>query len=345
MKLKPLFFLLFFLIPKGIFANIDYISIKAVGDIVPGTNFPNRSLPRNPEKIFFYNVVDYLQDSDILFGNFESTLTRYPKTRKNTKRKRVFAFRSPPSYALMLRRVGFDVLSIANNHSMDFYQKGYDDTIKFLKKANILPVGVKKQIAVLNIEDIPVAFIGFSHLDYHNNLNRISQAKRLVQKAKSEGELVIVSFHGGKEGKSALHVKNEMEIFYGERRGNLVQFAHSVIDAGADLVLGHGPHVPRALELYKNKLIAYSLGNFLGYGALSSRGYAGYSMILEVKLNMSGDFIQGEIISLRLNQLSIPKYDFEKKTVRLVKRLSKQDFPNSPLIIKNNGKIFRKKQN
>ena len=335
------FFFLTSLLVQNVWSNSEFISIKAVGDMVPGTNF-RKQLPKNPLKLFFEDIQPYLKNSDILFGNFESTLTNYPKTRKNTNRKLVFAFRSPPSYSLMLKKVGFNVLSIANNHSMDFYNKGYNDTILHLKKANIVPVGLKGKVSIFNVKDKIIGFVGFSHLDYHNNLNRISEAKKLIQKAKKGSDIVVVSFHGGKEGKNALHVKNEMEIFYGERRGNLVKFSHAAIEAGADLVLGHGPHVPRALEIYKSKLIAYSLGNFLGYGALSSRGYAGYSMILDVKLDFNGNFMSGEIIPLKLNTYSIPKYDFEKRTVKLVQKLSQEDFPNSPLKILSNGKLALK---
>lgn len=96
----------------------EYITIKAVGDIVAGTNFPDYRLPRNPNQLFPKPVRDKLKNSDILFGNYESTLTNHPYTTKNTSRGMVFAFRSPPEYAKLFSQVGFDVMSVANNHAM-----------------------------------------------------------------------------------------------------------------------------------------------------------------------------------------------------------------------------------
>jgi poly-gamma-glutamate capsule biosynthesis protein CapA/YwtB (metallophosphatase superfamily) len=113
-----------------------------------------------------------------------------------------------------------------------------------------------------------------------------------------------------------------------------------MIDAGADLILGHGPHVPRALELYKGKLIAYSLGNFMGYRTLSTVGELGYSLILEAKVNPQGDFIEGKIIPVQLNSQGIPALDQRSKSVNLIRNLIQEDFPKTPLKIDKEGKIL-----
>ena len=149
----------------------------------------------------------------------------------------------------------------------------------------------------------------------------------------------IGNFHGGSEGTGALNVRNKTEYFYGENRGNLVQFSHSMIDAGADLVLGHGPHVPRALELYKGKLIAYSLGNFMGYRTLSTAAQLGYSLVLEVKVNPLGDFVEGQIIPVQLDSQGIPYLDSQGKTIDLIQNLTATDFPKTSLKITEDGKI------
>ena len=317
------------------------LTIKAVGDTIPGSNFPQNELPSD-RNMLFEAIKPSLQGADILFGNFESTLTTYPKSSKNPGRGRVFAFRTPPDYANLLKEVGFDVLSVANNHSFDFFQAGFEDTFRNIKDAGMEPVGKKNQILYLNTKNIPVAFIGFSHSPGHNSVNDLKAVKALVQEASKKADIVVVSVHMGAEGTSALRVRNQQEIFYRERRGNPVAFARTAIDNGADLILGHGPHVPRAMELYKGKLIAYSLGNFLGYKTLSTKGEKGYSLILDAKLNPQGDFVSGKIIPVHLNGEGIPQPDNQFRSVQLIRNLTQKDFPNTPLTIDNNGEISKK---
>ena len=318
----------------------DSISIKAVGDMVPGSNFPSNKLPANPNKLFSSSIRENLKGADILFGNFESTITNHPHSAKDTSRGQVFAFRSPPKYAKLFADVGFDVLSVANNHSMDFGEKGFQDTFNNITAAGIKPVGEKNQILYLNVKNVPVAVIGFCFYEYCNTVQDIEKAKALVKTAQEKAKIVVISMHVGAEGTKALNVKNKTEFFYGESRGNSVDFARNMIDAGADLVLGHGPHVPRAIEVYQGKLIAYSLGNFIGYRVFSTTSYKGYSMILEAKLNPEGDFLSGKIIPVRLNQQAIPYIDQGFSTIGLLRSLNKNDFPNTPIEINNKGEML-----
>lgn len=317
------------------------LSIKAVGDIVPGTNFPNNRLHPKPESLF-QAIQPYLQDADIVFGNFESTLTNHPRSSKNPNGKSVFAFRNPPSYAQLLKDVGFTVLSVANNHSFDFMNQGFEDTHRNINNAGMTAFGKKNEIVYLNVNNTPVAFIGFSTSNQHNSVNDLAAGRRLVQEANKKADIVVVSTHMGAEGTSALRTRNQTERFYGENRGNPVLFARTMIDNGADLVLGHGPHVPRAMELYKGKLVAYSLGNFLGYQTLSNRGDTGNSLILDAQLNKQGDFVSGKIIPVHLRNQSIPQHDKAMTSVQLIRRLTQQDFPNTPLNINSNGEISKR---
>lgn len=323
--------------------NKQFITLKAVGDIVPGTNFPNNKLPKNRQELF-QNVKTYLQGSDILFGNFESTLTNYPRTAKDTSRRMVHAFRTPPEYAKLLKEVGFTVMSIANNHSFDFTIKGFEDTFKNLESAGVKAVGKKQQILYKNIKGVEIAFIAFSHLPWHNSINDLPSAIALVKEAQKKATIVVISFHGGAEGTGAMRVRNRQENFYGENRGNLVLFSRTLIDNGADLVLGHGPHVPRAMELYKGKLIAYSLGNFVGYRTLSTRGALGESLILEVKLNQQGDFISGKITPVQLDRRGIPYPDKGTNSIPLIRNLTKLDFPQTQLQFDLNGHIIKQEE-
>jgi poly-gamma-glutamate capsule biosynthesis protein CapA/YwtB (metallophosphatase superfamily) len=317
----------------------DTITIKAVGDIIPGTNFPNYRLPRFPDQLLPKLVRTQLQGADLLFGNFESSLTNYPYTAKDISRGKVFAFRSPPVYAQLFAKAGFNVFNMANNHAMDFGLVGFKDTKKNLEAVGIATLGHKNQILYLEANNIPVAMIGFSPYEMYNSIHNLAAAQRLVADAKKNANIVIVSMHAGAEGTQALHVKNQTEFFYGENRGNSIYFARKMIDAGADLVLGHGPHVPRAMEVYKKKLIAYSLGNFLGYKTLSTNAQTGNSMILEVKLNSSGNLVSSKIIPIRMDRQGIPQIDRRFQTVKLMRSLNNQAFPKNPVKINNKGEI------
>ena len=317
------------------------IKIKAVGDIVPGTNYPQDRLhPQN--KVLFQSVKPLLKGADILFGNFESTLTNYPFSPKGVGGGLIVAFRTPPSYTQILKEAGFDVMSVANNHSFDFSDQGFADTIQNLEKASIKALGKKGQILIGHRKGLSIAWIGFSYFDEHNSLHNLKKAKTLVQKARENADMVVISIHAGSEGTGAMNVRNQTESFFGENRGNMVMFSRTMIDNGADLILGHGPHVPRALELYKGKLIAYSLGNFMGYQTLSTDAELAYSLVLEVELNNQGDFVSGKIIPVHLNSEGIPYPDQQGRSIRLIRQLTQSDFPNTPLTIDKNGQIRRK---
>jgi poly-gamma-glutamate capsule biosynthesis protein CapA/YwtB (metallophosphatase superfamily) len=323
---------------------LDTITIKAVGDIIPGTNFPNYRLPRFRDQLLPKSVRTYLQGSDILFGNFESSLTNYPYTTKDTSRGQVFAFRSPPGYARLFAEAGFNVFNMANNHAMDFGPVGFKDTKKNLEAVGIATLGHKNQILYLKANNIPVAMVGFSPYEMYNSIHNLGAAQALIAKAKNKANIVVVSMHAGAEGTGALHVKNQTEFFYGENRGNSIKFARNMIDAGADLVLGHGPHVPRAMEIYKGKIIAYSLGNFLGYRTLSTNAQTGDSMILEVKLNSLGNLVSSKIIPVRMNRQGIPQIDQHFRTVKLIRSLNNQAFPKNPVKINKKGEVVVHKE-
>ena len=316
------------------------ITIQAVGDIIPGTNYPNYRLPKDKNQLFPQSVRKYLQRADLLFGNFESSLTDHPYSSKDITRGQVFAFRSPPAYAKLFKNVGFDVFNIANNHALDFGTVGLKDTVNHLKSVGIETVGHKQQILVLEVNDLTIAMLGFAPYEFYNSIHNLEAAEALVEKAKRKADIVVVSMHAGAEGTGALRVQNKTEFFYGENRGNSIKFARKMIDVGADLVLGHGPHVPRAMEIYKDKLIAYSLGNFLGYRTLSTRAQTGYSMILEAKISQEGKLLGAKIIPVHLNSQGIPYIDQNFRTVGLLRHLINQDFPQTPVKIDKKGAII-----
>jgi len=316
------------------------ITIKAVGDIILGTNFPSDRLPPRQGKTLLIGMKPYLKGADIVFGNYESTFTTFSKPAKTmAPGKPVFAFRTPPGYVYRLQEAGFHVLSVANNHSFDFFERGFADTIRSIEYVGLQAVGKKNEIVYRQVRNQTVALIGFSYLDVHNTVHDLQTAQNLVRQADKKADIVVVSYHAGKEGSDATRTLNQTEYFFGENRGNLIAFSRAVVNAGADLVLGHGPHVPRAIELYQGRIIAYSLGNFVGYRTLATAGNLGTSLILQTNLDKDGAFLSGRIIPVRLSSDGIPFYDKEFRSVKLIQQLNQLDFPKSPLKIDSKGNL------
>lgn len=335
-------------LPSGVGQPLQpgLLTIKAVGDIMPSSDFPRDRaqlssaphLPPEPGQALFQAIRPYLQGADLVFGNFESTLTNSPHAAEKVSRSQSLAFRTPPVYAQILKDVGFSVLNVANDHALDFSEVGFADTVRSIQQAGMQAIGQKGQIAYHTVKGKTIAAIGFSYLDSHNSIHDLATATALVQTAKQHAQVVLISVHAGAEGRNAAHVPKAIEQFAGENRGDLAQFAHTVVDAGADLVLGHGPHVLRALELYKGKLIAYSLGSFVGYQA-STSGELTTSAILQVQLDSQGDFVRGKLVPVHLDGTGIPFFDSDYRSARLVRWLTRSDFPNTPLTIDNQGNL------
>lgn len=323
--------------------SLRIVSIAAVGDIMLGTDFPKNRLPKNDGSALLTEVDDILASHDLTIGNLEGVLLNGGKPKKKCKDSTLcYLFRTPTRFVKNLEKSGFDFISLANNHSHDFGEAGADTTQKYLRNAGIQYSGVFNTFGFKKVNDIKVAFAAFAP---HSNCNPMLDSifvGNTINKLKKENDILIVSFHGGKEGLDAMNVADSMEMFYGEERGNVYQFAHSAIDAGADLVIGHGPHVPRSIELYKNKLIAYSLGNFCTYEGFSLGAAKGIAPLLSVNIDDKGNFINGKIISCLQKRPKGPVPDDSNKAARLIKKLSKEDFPNSALLIFDDGRIERK---
>ncbi|MEU4562503.1 CapA family protein [Actinoplanes sp. NPDC023936] len=321
-------------------ATVESITLSATGDIIMGSA-PNR-LPANGGEGFFDSVKKGLA-SDLVMGNLEQPLTGDTGSSKcgSPPRPNCFAFRSPPSYAEHLKDAGFQLLNTANNHSKDYGTAGYRNTVEALEGAGLEHTGAERQITVVEIKGVKVAVIGFSPYAGANNLNDLDAAAEIVAKAKSEADLTVVQVHMGAEGSDKQHVKPGTELFFGENRGDPIKFSHTVIDAGADLVIGHGPHVLRGMEFYKGKLIAYSLGNFAGGGkTLSSNGVLKYAGILHVSLTRDGKYTGGKFLSTYMNTTGVPTRDSKNERGReLVAQLSESDFGDSAVSIGDDGTI------
>ena len=184
--------------------------------------------------------------------------------------------------------MGFDVLNLANNHAYDSGPGGMDDTVAALRGAKLTPTGRPGEIAVRRVGRTRVAYVGFAPYRWAQDLLDLPAAQKLVRRAARKADVVVVTMHAGAEGSDRAHVEPGPETYLGEPRGDSVAFAHAVVDAGADLVAGSGPHVLRGLEWYRGRLIAYSLGNASGYRTLSTAGTLGLSAVLDVTLGPRG---------------------------------------------------------
>lgn len=316
----------------------ETITIAAVGDIMLGsTSIDETFLPPNDGTDILKEVTPLLSKADITFGNLEGPLLEGGKTEKCLPNAtRCFAFRVPTRYGKLLKDAGFDVLSLANNHAGDFGDYGRTSTRKVLDDLGIKHAGSDRQQFAMTIVESKgkrIAFIGFAHNNIVPNVNDLMLARTLVEQANKKAELVVVSFHGGAEGLDAQHVPNKTEIFGTEKRGNLPLFARTVIDAGADLVLGHGPHVLRGMEIYKDRLINYSMGNFATYGMFSLRAETALTAIFEIKLAADGKFVGGKIYAGKQLGRGGPVLDADGAAIRKVRELSTADFAaNAPKI-------------
>jgi len=155
------------------------------------------------------------------------------------------------------------ILSVRNNHARDFGEAGRDSSMAALDAVGIRHSGREGTWAEMTVKGVRVAMIAFTPNVGANSLNDHDIAVERVRALAVTNDIVIVSFHAGAEGDGAERLPFGREYYVGEDRGDVVYFARAMVDAGADLLLGHGPHVPRAMELYRGRLIAYSLGNFV----------------------------------------------------------------------------------
>lgn len=319
----------------------DTITIIGVGDIMMGTSYPERVLPTENGKYLMMEVESVLRNADVTFGNLEGVLLDEEGTPKTCREPKLcYVFKTPTRYVHNLANAGFDVMSLANNHAGDFGEIGRKSSMKTLEKAGIYHAGqLQQQFVTFEKNGTRFGFVAFAPNSNCVPLLDIPGAKALVAHVDSLVDIVIVSFHGGAEGPQHQHVTRQTEIFHGEDRGNVWAFAHAVIDAGADVVFGHGPHVTRAVEVYNNRFIAYSLGNFCTYGGMNVSGVNGLAPIVKVFTDRSGRFLKGHITSTYQVARDRVKIDPEKRALAKIIELTKKDFPEVPLHFDGNGFI------
>lgn len=298
------------------------VTLRFVGDLVLGNSHLVDNIPAEWDGMYFGQVEPYLKNADLTLGNLEGALTQHTKTLKVTGTGRSYAFRFPPRYAKLLKDTGFTALNVANNHARDFGEQGFADTGENLRQAAIAVVGLKGQFASLQVKGLRVGLVGFGFYPHQNMVQDLAAAGQLIAQAKAQSDYVVVTFHGGAEGDDAVFHGNSNEIFLGEDRGNAVAFSRAAIDAGADVVVGHGPHVLRAMECYQGRPIFHSLGNFVGVGGLSIRSMASMTAIGGVQLGSKGELLGLEFLPLRFSERKVPQRDEREDASHLVNWLA-----------------------
>ena len=270
------------------------ITIAAVGDLMmsswiidivkeKGVDYP------------FDSTRALLQSADIAIANLEAPLTETGQSYED----KTYTFKVPPTFIDGIKRSGIDVVTLANNHILDFGIKGLSNTIAILDSNNIKHCGGDKdrQTAcaptIINYYGIKIGFLGFSMTfpkefwakqdTWGTCYPDEALLHRVIKECEEKADLTVVSFHWGAEKRET---PKDYQIF----------FAHKAIDFGADLVLGHHPHVLQGLEMYKNKLIAYSLGNYV-FGSYSN--HAKDSIVLQARLTFNG------LLSAQVSPISV----------------------------------------
>lgn len=324
-------------------AKKDTITVVGVGDLMLGTNYPHKYLiPPNQGKELMFEVKPLIQQADVAFGNLAG-----PVLDKGGKRKHCqdsthcFAFRTPEVVAQNIISTGFDVLNIGNNHINDFGKVGIRNTIKFLRQNHIPFAGLDSiPYAIFEKQGIRYGFASFTPYDTITiNMHDSARVSHIIQQLNQKTDIVIVSVRAGGEGSAYQQLTKKKEYFAGEDRGNIYAFAHFAIDQGADIVFGHGPHVSRAIEIYKKRFIAYSLGNFCTYSGIYRKGVSGIAPLARIMTNAKGEFIKAQLVSTRQLRNGKVIIDPQKQALHTIKRLTKLAFPKASYQINNQGWI------
>lgn len=310
------------------------VRIVWAGDITMGSRY---GLPPREGTTMFTAVKSQLA-GDVVWGNLEGTLSEGGVSKcGSTASSNCFAFQAPPSHARALKAAGFDGMNLANNHASDYGSSGLDQTRSALRRQRIASTGAPGQITFVEHDGTRIAFVGFASYGWSAQITDLEGAAELVRQADRSADIVVALFHGGAEGSDQTHTPRGAEYAYGEHRGDLRAFAHTVIDAGADLVAGSGPHVIRGLELYRGRAIAYSLGNFAGYHNFSTGGTLSLSGVLAVDIRPDGTLAGGQWRSVILDSTPFPHPDPERRSLRLVRQLSNEDFGRSSVRMNRYG--------
>ncbi|HET7024541.1 MAG TPA: CapA family protein [Gemmatimonadales bacterium] len=320
------------------------IGLTFTGDINLGNSLQDDGVPPDSGRGLLAPVVPLLA-GDLVIGNLEGALSdTLPPVKCGPQERHCYTFRTPLFLAARLRDAGFTHLNLANNHALDLGPEGRASTERVLDSLDITHYGPLGEIAFDTLQAGDslrvVALIGFTTYPGTYDLLDTLRSRAVVDSVRKLADIVLVTFHGGTEGDRAIHTGTGMERLGREKRGDLRTWAHAMVDAGADAVVGHGPHVLRGIEFWRGRPIVYSMGNFLTYRGFSLKGYKGITALLHLELDPHGRFLAGRLIPLHQALRQGPRPDPTDAAISLVRRMTAQDFPRTGAVIAMDGAIF-----
>lgn len=268
-----------------------------------------------------------------------------PRRRRRVEPPRTcYAFLTPTALAPRLRDGGFTHLNLANNHANDFGSDARVGTERLLDSLGLETYGPLGRIAVDSVRSgdslTIVGLLGFATYPYAYDLLDIPRSAAVVDSIRPLVDLLLVTFHGGAEGSRALHVPEVAESLAREPRGDLRTWARAVIDAGADAVVGHGPHVLRGIEFYRDKPIVYSLGNFLTYRGFNLEGPLGITGVLHLEAGPDRSWTRLRFVPMLQVPGRGPAPDPDRAALDLIRTLSREDFGESAARVGDDGEIL-----
>jgi len=352
----------------GVVHSPSPIRFAFTGDINLGTRTLGDGIPPDSGRELFA-AVDSLLQGDLVVGNFEGVLsdagysakcgpppdttatdsTSRPSRNPPRRRPRrmahanCYAFATPTWLAARLPEAGFTHLNLANNHANDFGPDGRTHTEETLRALGLVPYGPIGSVVIQPVmhggQMTLVGIVGFTTYPHAYNLLDLVGSAGIVDSVRKLVDVLVVTFHGGKEGATAVRTGTGPEFLAKEPRGDLRRWARTVIDAGADAVIGHGPHVLRGVEFYRGKPIFYSLGNFMTYRGFNLEGPLGQTTLLQLELDGDGTFRSARMPALvQIPQVG-PTPDQSGTAIQLLQRVTALDFPETGARIADDGTI------
>ena len=258
-----------------------------------------------------------------IFGNLEGPITSLTETSKPSIPGVSYAFRFPVATAKLLKSSGFHAVTLANNHSLDYGGAGLRDTLNHLSQQDIVGSGhLRGQFELFDLEAIKIALVSVGFYPMQNSIKELDAITALIASAKRSADAVIVAMHAGAEGEAHIELPEGPETFLGEARGDSRAFARAAIAAGADAIVGYGPHVLRAAECIAGRPVFYSIGNFLGVGGLSAQGLTGVAAIAQLAFDANKKLIGSRLVPIFFDSNKFPQVDPTGKAIALVWHLN-----------------------
>jgi hypothetical protein len=263
-------------------------------------------------------------------GSHGSRVASHEARGTNHQSRNCYAFGTPTRLAPRLSEAGFTHLNLANNHANDFGLEAREHSDSVLQALGIKTYGPLGRIVIDTVlrgdSATVLGLIGFTTYPFAYDLLDLGASRAVVDSVRHMVDVLVVTFHGGSEGEAAVHTGTGPEYLAGEPRGDLRAWSHAVIEAGADAVVGHGPHVLRGVEFYRGKPIFYSLGNFATYKGFNLEGPRGISAVLQLDLAGDGSFQGARLRPLVQPPRQGPRPDPKGQAITLIRRLSQEDF-------------------